>query len=678
MLARLGADMQMISGRQGGAVRFVGMAFALLLATTSLAQERRLSADDLPKLVRIGDPQLSPDGKSVLSIIARANLKDNRWDGELTLIDVATKASRVLSRRMGVGSARWSPDGRSIAFLAQDAAGRAQVHVLSMDGGDARQLTSGKTPVTHLAWRPDGAALAFAAADEEPEKTGEARFEDAFEVGNHSFLDRAPRKPTHIWTVDVTTSATRRLTSGSRSLPLSLPPSGPPSELNWTPDGAGIIFVQADTPATGDADSSKLMRVDVATGTVQPLLRGTSRHDVPQISPDGRNIAFVTARDGVPLHQRRVMIAPVGGGAARDAAPDLDVAVELVGWLADGQSVVLGGPDGTHNGLWVARAGKATRIDLGGLDPVSADIGSNGAIAFTATSATRAPELFVLPAPGQKPAQLTNLQTVTDGVTLGRQETITWKSDGYTADGVVTYPPDYQPGQKRPLVLLIHGGPVSVSQETFAVQPHLFAAQGWIVLQPNYRGSNNRGHRFQQAIIRDAVAGPGRDIMAGVAELKRRGLIDDKRMAVSGWSYGGMMTSWLIGAYPDAWKAAVAGAPVTDVVDQYATADNNRIRAGQYGPSPFVGDNMASYSRQSPIFQAWKARAPTLIMSDVGDWRVTIPQAYKLYRALSDNNVPVKFVAFPIPGHNPADPIRDRDRWRRWVDWLKSHLGPVG
>ena len=654
----------------------MGLAFALLLATTSLAQSRRFSADDLPKLVRIGDPQLSPDGKAVLSVVSRANLKDNRWDGELTLIDVATKAQRVLSRRMGVGSARWSPDGRSIAFLANDAAGRAQVHVLSMDGGDARQLTNGKTAVTHLAWRPDGAALAFAAADEEPEKTGEARFEDAFEVGNHSFLDRAPRKPIHVWTVAVADGAVKRLTSGPRSLPLGLAPTGPLSQLNWTPDGQGIIFVQADTPATGDADSSTMMRVDLATGSVQPVLPGSPRPDIPQISPDGRSIAFVTNRGGVASHQRRVMIAPVAGGAARDAASDLDVAVELVGWLPDG-GVLLSGNDGTHSGLWLAGGGKATQIDLGDLDPASADIGSDGAIAFIATSAARPPELYLLRAPGAKPEALTSLQTVSDGASLGRQESITWKSGGFTADGVVTYPPDYQPGQKRPLVLLIHGGPVTASLQTFAERPQMLAAQGWIVLEPNYRGSNNRGYRFQEAIIGDAVAGPGRDIMAGVAELKRRGLIDGKRMAVSGWSYGGMMTSWLIGNYPDAWKAAVAGAPVTDLVDQYTTADSNRMRASQYGPSPFVGDNMASYARQSPIYYAWRAKAPTLIMSDVGDWRVTIPQAYKLYRALSDNKVPVKFVAIPVPGHNPADPIRDRDRWRRWVDWLKVHLGPV-
>ena len=182
------------------------------------------------------------------------------------------------------------------------------------------------------------------------------------------------------------------------------------------------------------------------------------------------------------------------------------------------------------------------------------------------------------------------------------------------------------------------------------------------------------GNAFDTAIVKDAGAGPGRDVMAGVKLLEERGIVDETKIAVSGWSYGGYMTSWLIGNYPEVWKAAVAGAPVTDLVDQYTLSDNNTERAASYGPSPFVGDNMKAYELQSPITYAWKVKAPTLIMSDVGDWRVVTTQAYKLYHALKDNGVPVKFIAFPVPGHSPADPVRSRDVWRRWTAWLDTYL----
>jgi dipeptidyl aminopeptidase/acylaminoacyl peptidase len=344
--------------------------------------------------------------------------------------------------------------------------------------------------------------------------------------------------------------------------------------------------------------------------------------------------------------------------------------------MPDGKALLISANDGTRMAYWMQPLdGAAKRVPMGALCPSPGmNVGKDGAVALTATDATHPAELFYMVHVGDAPVQMTHLQTVTDGMTLGRQETVTWKSDKLDVDGVLTYPPDYAAGKKYPLVLYIHGGPTATSLETFTPPAQIFAAQGWLVLEPNYRGSNNEGNAFETAIVNDASAGPGRDIMAGVKAVEERGIVDEKRIAVSGWSYGGQMTSWMIGNYPTVWKAAVAGAPVTDLVDQYSLSDNNVERVEHYGPSPYVGDNLKSYAVQSPITYAWRVKAPTLIMSDVGDWRVTTTQAYKLYHALKDNGVTVKFVAFPVPGHSPSDPLRSRDVWRRWTAWLAQYL----
>ncbi|HKB90187.1 MAG TPA: prolyl oligopeptidase family serine peptidase, partial [Opitutaceae bacterium] len=192
--------------------------------------------------------------------------------------------------------------------------------------------------------------------------------------------------------------------------------------------------------------------------------------------------------------------------------------------------------------------------------------------------------------------------------------------------------------------------------------------------QPNYRGSDNEGNAFLSAIVGDSGAGPGRDVMAGVDYLKTRGFVDETRIAVSGWSYGGYMTTWLLGNYPTVWKAAVAGAAVTDLVDQYTLSDTNVRRGVALGGSPYTDDRIALYRTQSPITYASKVRTPTLILADAGDWRVTVTQSYKFYHALKDNGVETRFFAYPVPGHSPADPIRSRDVYRRWVAWLETHL----
>jgi dipeptidyl aminopeptidase/acylaminoacyl peptidase len=205
----------------------------------------------------------------------------------------------------------------------------------------------------------------------------------------------------------------------------------------------------------------------------------------------------------------------------------------------------------------------------------------------------------------------------------------------------------------------------------------MLAANGWVIFEPNYRGSDNLGNAFEHAIDNDAGAGPGRDVMAGLAALEHTGFIDEARIGVSGWSYGGYMTSWLIGHY-HVWKAAVSGAAVNDLVHAYALSDFNVTQRYAINGPPWSPKQAAAYREQSPISYAGDIKTPTLILSDTGDARVPITQSYLMYHALKDSGVEVQFFAYPVSGHSPGDPVRQPDVYRRWVDWMDRYLGGSG
>ncbi len=654
--------------------------FAACAVSSAWGQAKHFSADDLPKLVRVSDPQVSPEGKTIAFLVGRANLKEDRWDSEIDFVDVATKQVRVMTHnRQGAGGPKWSPNGDRLAFVAADSDKKGQIFVMPLNGGDPVQVTHGKVSVSGFAWSPDGTAFAYAAADEEPEKKDEAKFDDGFEVGDNDVLQRSRMMPVHLWMVklkadDEADGAAKRLTKGAWSIPNHLP--GGAATIAFTKDGGSVIFVRAETPLTGDTDTARMMVVSVAGGEPKPLTGTAVTEDNPVLSPDGSQVMYLSARDGKRGSDESLYVAPVSGGAGKDVAYGLDRSISGAAWMPDGKTVLVAATDHTRPAVWVQPlGGAATKLDLGGLSASPGlNVGKTGGIAFTATSAGHPAELFYMEKPGDAPVQMTHLQTVTDGVALGKQETVHWTEDKFQESGILTYPPEYVAGKKYPMVLYIHGGPAAASVESFTPSSQILAAQGWLVFEPNYRGSNSDGDAYKRAIIKDAGVGPGRDVMAGVKMLEARGIVDEKKIAVSGWSYGGYMTSWLIGNYPEVWKAAVAGAPVTDMVDIYTLSDVTYLSMETFGPSPFVGDGLKLFVTESPITYANKMKTPTLILCDVGDYRVPIAQAYKLYHALRDNKVPVKFIAYPVMGHSPADPIRARDVWRRWTAWFGQYL----
>lgn len=678
-----------LSHRGGRGVRGVLLAPCLALAfvaprhahaqAPAAAAPATMTIADVRKLVRLGEPQLSPDGRTALVVVSRPDYATNAWRAELVAVDVRTGAQSVLVRdRPGLGHPRWSPSGDRIAFLAAAGAVR-QIHLLARAGGEPAVITRGPAGVQHFAWRPDGRALAWATADPRPPRADSARFDDAFEVANDHYMTTAPPMPSHAWFVLVdglaAAAAPVRLTSGSWSLSTSL--GGSP--LAWARDGRTIAFVRLASASPGDTDQGTvtLLGVDsVGTpiGAARALTGHASREASPLWSPDGARLAYTWPKDGDPANIDEVRVAPSTGGAGQVVTGTLDRHVtNVVGWSMDGKALLVGGTDGTRSALWWQEiGGRAARLPLGDVVTVSAaSLSASGGVALVGTERARPAELYVLASPSATPRRLTSFNDPVASLALGRSERLTWRArDGLLVDGVVTYPPGWAPGRRLPLVALIHGGPTASSTEGFAPMAQLMAARGWVVLQPNYRGSDNLGNAFQRAIVGDAAEGPGNDIVAGIDTLIARGIADSARVAVSGWSYGGFMTAWLIGRHAGRWRAAVAGAAPVDLTDMYALTDLNVMRRHALSESPFTGDNLAKYMAMSPLVHLPKARTPTLVMSTTGDVRVVVAGSYKIYHALKDNGVPVQFVAFPGGGHSPGDPVRALERDRRWVEWI--------
>ena len=657
---------------------------AFLAAVSVSAQTRKIELSDLAKIVSVSDPQISLDGKSIVFVVSRPNIEQDRSDRELVLMDIASGAQRILTYdRKGVGSPRWSPNGDRLAFVAVEGTAKdakPQVFVLPMTGGEAHKLTDAPEGIEQFAWRPNGQDIAYVTSDEPENKKEIEKHHDAFEVGDNDYLATEAALPSHLWLIAADGGKPKRLTSGAWSLPKSAPPSSPASPISWSPDGKWLLFTRQEHPHQGDSDLTTLQVLNVETGEIRKLTKHEKFESFALFSPDGSRVAYWYPLDGDPNNQIEIFVTPTTGGDGSDATRSIDRDIQRVIWMPDGNSLLVGGHDGTTTSLWLQPlSGSPKKLSLGDISPswafwVDAFVGRKGEIAFTGSTPSHPSELYYMASTSDTPRRLTNFNDGIAALALGKSEKIEWKGpDNFHEDGVLVYPPDFQKGKKYPLVLIIHGGPQASTTTQFSLLPQVMATHGYVVFEPNYRGSDNLGNAYQRAIWNDAGDGPGRDVIAGIDAVKKLGFVDESKIAVTGWSYGGYMTSWLIGHY-QIWKAAVAGAPVTDMYDEYNLSDGNAGDRYTFKGSPYVGDNLKDYRAQSPITYAAQMKTPTLILHDTGDARVTITQGYSLYHALKDNGVPVKFIAIPVPGHFPGDPVRAMDTFHYWIDWVDKYL----
>jgi len=639
------------------------------------APARTITLADLRRSVGVSSPQISPDGGRIAVYLARQDFEKDRLVRDLVLIDVHSRAARTLLHdARDVSNVEWSPDGSRIAYIARGSAGgeaepQPQIFVMPMNGGEPMQITHGKTGVNAFDWRPDGKAIAYASDAEPANKKAIDAHQDEFEITQEPWTAQAAPAQALLYEIRTSGGRARRIGSGAWSVG---------GGFTYSADGRTLFVTRVRGQAAPTQYLAReIVRIGVASGAQAPLARLSSTQADPLRSADG-HIAFSFANPRGTM-QSEMAIAGTDGSRPHSVTAHLDRDVGGAAFLP-GNALVLYANDRTQRRLFrVAPDGSVSALPLG---PLNANFGDqsasrNGTIAFTANAPNHPSELFVL-APGARlPVRLTDYNRWIRQYRLGRNVAIAWRTaDGLEADGVVTEPPGFTPGGARryPLVLYIHGGPTSASSVAYSGFPQVLAAHGWFVFQPNYRGSDNLGLRYARTTVPHITSVPGRDIEDGLAALMRRYPIDASRIGVSGWSEGGLLTSWLI-TQDRRWRAAVSGAAVNDWVQYGDMTDAKDFTPQFIGASPWTDSSqMKLYEAESPLTYAGNVRTPTLIMSDSGDYRVPTPLAYEFYHEIRATGTPVQFVVYPVVAHFPNDPVRSEDIYRRWETWLAKYL----
>ena len=643
-------------------------------STHGLARAAEPSVDQMLSLRRASSPAVSPDGRYVAYAVRDTDMVGNAYVTQLWLADAATRSVRALTFGTKSNTApAWSPDGRRLAFLS-DRTEKRQVWLLDMRGGEPEKLTAAEAGVTAFAWAPDGRRIAYTA----PEGRDDARKQRDNRLGE---LERDDdHAGANLWLHELGGARGRRLTTGSWAV----------GDFSWSPDGTRIAFDHQVYDALAVDSTKDVSIVDVASGHVVPLVtwRGPDGH--PVWSPDGSRIAFETAAEDPAWYYANGLIAvvPASGGTPTVLTREFDEDVALVAWTSSG----LWFTANVTTGAYLYLLDPATRATTR-LAPSEGWAGSGWHLtrdgrwlAYVAGDATHYPEVFVA-LPGESGARLTALGDQLDGWTLGTSEVVTWMSrDGARIDGVLRKPADWKPGTRRPLLVVVHGGPTGVSRPTRFASTYIYPIEHWLakgalVLEPNYRGSAGYGAAFRALNVRNLGVGDAWDVVSGIESLARRGVVDSTRVGVMGWSQGGYISAFLATHESRRFRAISVGAGISDWMTYYVNTDITPFTRQYLKATPW--DDPAIYTMTSPIATVRTgAGAPVLIQHGGADTRVPTPNARELYRALVDVGVEARLTVFPGFGHGLNKPKAIRAALEENRDWFDRHMfapkaGPV-
>jgi dipeptidyl aminopeptidase/acylaminoacyl peptidase len=638
-------------------------------------ERRLLSPDDFYRIQDVSEPQVSPDGSWVAYVVtgndreadaARSAIWMVSWDGSQSLALTAAAD--------GTDKPRWSPDGRYLAFMATPPGSeRAQIMLLDRRGGEARQLTGVSGDIGEYAWSPDSKRLAFTMQQSEAGAAPRPIVIDAlhFKQDEDGYFGVERARHLYLFNVD------------SKQLePLTADPNFNEDLPTWSPDGTRIAFIrtrelQPDQDGRADIDVIESRAGAAARTIVRPYAPNGQKL---AWSPDGALIAYL--QGDVPKFnaymQDHLMVVPAGGGAPRAVTDKLDRAVMSYAFAADSASIrITVEDDGTEYPARVDLGSGVISREIGAGSYVVSALSSGGTHTALLKSDDGAPaEVYALEGGSLRKLSAHNSAFLA-GLQLGATEDLKFKSrDGAEIHGILIKPPSYVPGRKYPTVLWIHGGPNGQDEHSlildgYQFEPQMFAAKGFVVLRVNYRGGSGRGLKFAKTIFADWGHKEVEDLLAGVDYLVARGIADPTRLAVGGWSYGGILTDYTI-ASDTRFKAAISGAGSADQLATYGSDEYILQYNSELGP-PW--QNTALWLKVSyPYFHADRIHTPTLFVGGDKDFNVPINGGEQMYQSLRTLGVPARLIVYPGQHHVFTRPSFIKDLAERMSAWLDRYV----
>jgi dipeptidyl aminopeptidase/acylaminoacyl peptidase len=667
----------------------------LVLAPVVLAQQptaspRPITIDDYFQIREVHDPQLSPDAQWVLYTVSTAMLKDDKNEDRIWMVPAAGgEALPLTAEGTSSSHARWSPDGKFIAFLSARGEGKTQVWLLNRLGGEAQHITDTPQDVEDFAWSPNGRSLVLVLRDASPEeleaakepkdKDAEADAKDKKKAAKPWVIDRLQFKldeigyldhrRTHLYIFDLASKRMMQVTSGDFD----------DSEPAWSPDGKSLAFTSNRSMPDPDLNYNTDIWV-VASGNTDKgahlthVTTNPGAESAPSWSPDGKWITYITQLDPnlFDYATKHIAVSPAAGGEARVLTLSLDRVSITPRFSPDGKFIYfITDDDGAQNICRVpATGGEITRPVAGRMMVNDYSLAKTGDLVAQVATIDRPDELFTVVS-----GKLTQITHTNDALMsqlkLTHGEYVHFKSkDGTIVAGYLYKPLDYVPGKKYPTILRPHGGPVWAYYAEFDHLPQLFAANGYIVLFPNPRGSTGYGEKHAKAIYADWGNKDFQDDMAMVDYAIEQGIADPQKLGVGGWSYGGISTDFII-TQTNRFKAAISGAGSALFISQYGHDQYQKDYEIELG-HPW--ENRAVWDKVSPFYKVANITTPALFMGGDIDCNVPILGGEQMYQALRRLGRPTELVVYPGEYHDFKTPSHIKDRLERYLAWYGHYV----